>query len=121
MIGAMVGHHLLTPLSPLAPHLFYPSHLPALIPSSLSFPLRRCPWPLSPLAAALCSSWSGVQPASHFFPLLDTSPLPHSSTPQKFEPGQMRGHWQVAFSDEDLRVFYTNKGSLFVLKKCGEM
>ena len=33
----------------------------------------------------------------------------------------MRGHWQVAFSDEDLRVFYTNKGSLFVLKKCGEM
>ena len=45
-------------------------------------------------------------------------PLGLSSRPpafQVFAPGQMRGHWRVSYSDEDMRVLTTNKGSLFVL------
>lgn len=34
-----------------------------------------------------------------------------------FEPGQMRGFWRMSFADEAFRVFYTNKGSLFVLRR----
>lgn len=34
---------------------------------------------------------------------------------QEFPPGRMRGYWRIAYSDGDMRVFYTNKGSLFVL------
>lgn len=38
-----------------------------------------------------------------------------------FAPGAMRGHWRTVFADADLRVFYTNKGSLFVLKRLGSL
>lgn len=34
-----------------------------------------------------------------------------------WEPGQMRGHWSATYWDDSLRVFNTNKGSLFVMAK----
>jgi hypothetical protein len=36
---------------------------------------------------------------------------------QVFNPGQMRGFWRMTYVDEGFRVFYTNKGSLFVLRR----
>ncbi len=36
---------------------------------------------------------------------------------QVFEPGAMRGYWRAAYNDDELRIFYTNKGSLFILKR----
>jgi hypothetical protein len=34
-----------------------------------------------------------------------------------FAPGQMRGYWRTVYADEELRVFYTNKGSLFIMSR----
>lgn len=36
---------------------------------------------------------------------------------QEWLPGQMRGHWAASYWDDDFRVFFTNKGSLFVLRR----
>eukprot|EP00877_Chromochloris_zofingiensis_P006467 jgi/Chrzof1/2073/Cz11g01260.t1 len=34
-----------------------------------------------------------------------------------FEPGQMQGFWQIKYVDDDVRVFTTNQGNLFILGK----
>jgi hypothetical protein len=34
-----------------------------------------------------------------------------------FEAGAMRGYWKLSYCDADFRVFFTNKGNLFVLRK----
>jgi hypothetical protein len=34
---------------------------------------------------------------------------------KRWAPGAMRGHWRAKYWDGDLRVFTTNKGSLFVM------
>jgi hypothetical protein len=36
---------------------------------------------------------------------------------QVFEQGQMRGYWRMSYCDAGFRVFYTNKGNLFVLRR----
>ncbi|KAF8057914.1 hypothetical protein HT031_005860 [Scenedesmus sp. PABB004] len=36
---------------------------------------------------------------------------------KEFAPGSMRGHWRITFADADFRVFYSNKGNLFVLRR----
>jgi hypothetical protein len=36
---------------------------------------------------------------------------------QDFSPGAMRGYWKLSYADDEFRVFYTNKGNLFVLRK----
>jgi hypothetical protein len=38
---------------------------------------------------------------------------------QVFEQGQMRGYWKLSYCDPNFRVFYTNKGNLFVLRRTG--
>lgn len=38
-------------------------------------------------------------------------------TKKEFEPNAMVGTWRMVYQDEDLRMFYTNKGSLFVMAK----
>ena len=34
-----------------------------------------------------------------------------------FKPGEMLGHWKVDNAEDDLRIFHTNKGSLFILDR----
>jgi len=34
-----------------------------------------------------------------------------------FPPGGMRGYWKLSYADDEFRVFYTNKGNLFVLRR----
>lgn len=34
-----------------------------------------------------------------------------------FTPGEMQGFWKVQYADEEIRVFTTNRGSLFVLAR----
>ena len=36
---------------------------------------------------------------------------------QVFEQGQMRGYWKMSYCDAGFRVFYTNKGNMFVLRR----
>ena len=38
-------------------------------------------------------------------------------TKKDFEKNAMVGSWRMVYQDEDLRIFYTNKDSLFVMKK----
>ena len=38
---------------------------------------------------------------------------------QVFEAGQMRGYWRMSYCDAGFRVFYTNQGNLFVLRRTG--
>jgi hypothetical protein len=38
-------------------------------------------------------------------------------TKKEFEPNAMVGTWRMVYQDEDLRMFYTNMGSLFVMAK----
>ncbi|KAI8469579.1 MAG: hypothetical protein J3K34DRAFT_423260 [Monoraphidium minutum] len=42
---------------------------------------------------------------------------PFQLAKKTWEPGQMRGHWAATYWDADLRVFTTNKGSLFIMRR----
>ena len=36
-----------------------------------------------------------------------------------FKGGEMKGHWKMLYADEEIRVFLTNRGSLFILYRLG--
>jgi hypothetical protein len=36
-----------------------------------------------------------------------------------FKGGEMKGHWKMLYADEEIRVFLTNRGSLFILSRRG--
>lgn len=38
-------------------------------------------------------------------------------TKKEFEANAMVGTWRMVYQDDDLRIFYTNKGSLFVMAR----
>lgn len=42
---------------------------------------------------------------------------PFKAAEKVFEQGAMRGYWKLSYCDAGFRVFYTNKGNLFVLRR----
>jgi hypothetical protein len=34
-----------------------------------------------------------------------------------FAPGSAQGFWKMTYADGDMRVFYTNKGNLFIMAR----
>lgn len=40
---------------------------------------------------------------------------PITALTKQFAPGQVRGFWRTVYADAGARIFYTNKGSLFIM------